>query len=213
MNANKLIWAAFLIGIAVLAYAFRGTIYEKGGTLTATPHPSRQDTVVLRWEGRVGPPMHTLIADAFREWKGTKQRFILSLSSGGGLLTYGGEVIDMLNRIKRTHRLDTVVDSNSHCLSMCVPIYLQGQTRYAAPGSKWMFHEVSAVDVVEDRGVAIDPRVVAAETRRFINDYLRPAGVSSRWLDGLYRKMRGRDYWLTGQQLFDQGAGVIQKLI
>lgn len=212
-NRNTFVWIGFLGAIAVLAFMFRGQIYDAGGKLTVIPDQRNPDSIVFRWDGDIGPPMQTLIADAFSEWRDTKRRIVLSISSDGGLLTYGGEVIALLDRIKQTHQLDTIVERGSVCLSMCVPIYLQGQTRYASPESRWMFHEVSRVDVVDGSKAYSSRSEIAAATTRFINDFLRPAGVSERWLAELPTKMRARDYWLSGRRLFNDGAGVIQKLI
>lgn len=212
-RTNMLVWAGLVAGILVLAGVYRDHLFEQGGRLQVVTKGVPADAVLFRWQGKIGPPMQTLIGDAFTEWRDKKRRIVLSLSSPGGYVSYGRDVIAQLDRIKRTHRLDTVVEGRNTCLSMCVPIYLQGQTRYAAPESRWMFHEPRAVDVVRGERIRTSRRETAADTVRFIDDFLRPAGVSEPWLRHLGRQIRGRDYWRTGRQLVQDDAGIIDKLI
>ena len=67
---------------------------------------------------------------------------MLDLSSCGGDLPELERLIATLRRIKETHRLDTRVGRGATCASACVPVFLQGQDRWGALTSSWLFHEV-----------------------------------------------------------------------
>jgi hypothetical protein len=53
-------------------------------------------------------------------------RVVLFLNSAGGQVDEGDRVIHLLDRIKPTHRLITVVLDGSLCASMCIPVFLPG---------------------------------------------------------------------------------------
>jgi len=48
-------------------------------------------------------------------------------------------VISVL-RERQQVRLITLVNEHDLCASMCVPIFLQGDIRYADPATSWIFH-------------------------------------------------------------------------
>jgi hypothetical protein len=54
------------------------------------------------------------------------------------------EVVEVLKNIRRQASLITLVGEHDLCASMCVAIYLQGQTRYASPAITSLFHGASA---------------------------------------------------------------------
>jgi len=70
------------------------------------------------------------------------RRILLHLSSTGGLTKAGFKIVDYLKQLKRDgYAITTYVDST--CSSMCIPIFMQGQTRLAMPSSRWVFHDAS----------------------------------------------------------------------
>ena len=73
------------------------------------------------------------ISAAFEQNKSTIKKVELKLDSVGGSVAEGEKVIDVLKKIKTTHKLYTVVGAGRRCGSMCVFIYVQGQKRFAAP--------------------------------------------------------------------------------
>lgn len=70
------------------------------------------------------------------------RRILLHLSSTGGRTKAGFKIVDYLRQLKRDgYTITTYVDST--CSSMCIPIFMQGQTRLAMPRSRWVFHDAS----------------------------------------------------------------------
>ena len=155
--------------------------------------------------------MQAKLAEAFKEHRGKTDRFVLSLSSPGGSVGHGGAVIRLLREIRRTHRLDTIVEGSGTCASMCVPIYLQGETRRATPRSRWMFHEVSLRDAITDEKQEMRPSDQKARTDKLFDDYFRPAGVPDGWIKDMREKMRKGDVWRSGDQLMRENTGIIQE--
>jgi len=212
-NANRLVWLAMAGLIAWLAYGFRDQLaFLMTGTLTVTEQGEDADTVRLRWDGPVEAPMAARFREAIAEWRGRKRRFIVDLSSPGGSVDHGGAVIRQLRDLRRTHEVETVVGAGERCLSMCVPIYLAGTTRTASPRSRWMFHEVRIRDVLSDKDLDVPDHVRIRSTDQLFNDYFKPAGVSASWIAVTRHAMRQGDVWRTGQALFNEKAGVIQRL-
>ncbi|MEO0619559.1 MAG: ATP-dependent Clp protease proteolytic subunit [Pseudomonadota bacterium] len=211
--ANRLIWLVMLGTIAALFLVFQDGLLQNAGELTVTEKGVPEDTILLEWRGEVAPPMEGMIRGAYREWRGKKQRFILSLHSPGGSLSHGDRVVRLLKRIAATHQLDTVVENRRTCASMCVPIYLQGENRLAAQSSRWLFHEPRAYDFVTDEPIPTGARETEAMTQRFLRRYFPSAGVPEPWLADAREKMRGRDYWRSGQQLVDERSGIIMRLL
>jgi hypothetical protein len=212
-NANRLVWTLMIGAIAMLAYQFRDSIaFLSTGTLTVSDQDEPADTVRLRWVGPVEAPMAARFREAVSEWGRTKRRFVLEISSPGGSVEHGDAVVRVLRDLRRTHELVTVVQSGDHCLSMCVPIYLQGATRLASPRSRWMFHEVRVRDAITNEEVAVGDRTRTRGTDRLFNDYFRPAGVSESWITVTRHAMRSGNVWRTGRALYEEKAGVITEL-
>jgi ATP-dependent protease ClpP protease subunit len=210
---NWLIWAAFAVAIVVLARDFNANLFVGSGRLTVVTEGLPDDTVEFRWHGKIEPPMQSKLADAFREWGPRKRRIILALSSPGGSVSHGEQVVQLLRRIGQTHALETVVESGRSCASMCVPVYLQGQKRFAAPRARFMFHEVSLRDVVTDKRIRTTRQTTTASTDRLFERFFRPAGVPDAWISRVRRAMTSGDVWKTGRELIEEGANVVQQMI
>jgi ATP-dependent protease ClpP protease subunit len=208
---NRLVWVGMLAVIATLAWRYSGKYLDGRGNLEVITDGA-PETLMLSWSGEVRHPMADSIAKAFREHGGDRKRVVLVLDSPGGLLSHGNEVITELRRIGRTHALETVVENRSICASMCVPIYLQGQSRVAAPGARFMFHEVKVVDPLTNERQPQSERQKAANTFQFLDLYFRPAGVPEAWMKDVAVKIQGRDYWRTAKQLVDEKSGIVQHL-
>ncbi|MEL6373490.1 MAG: hypothetical protein AAFR04_05930 [Pseudomonadota bacterium] len=204
---------ALLAGAAIttVATGFAGEAQakRKAGKLTVR-HVPKKRMVVLYWKGTVARPMANEIRDAFELYRNNDvQRFVLSLSSGGGYVSEGVRVIEVMRKIKQGFRLDTVVDRGNMCGSMCIPIYLQGQTRYAAHASTWLFHEIGRADSKTGRVTVIDPQ----RTDEIFDRYYATTGVTKAWLDDLKRRIKGNDIWLTGRELFAKRTGIAHRAI
>lgn len=173
--------------------------------LVVAPSSSRSDSVVMTWRGRIEGGMAEAIAQAYEQHKATTARILLTIDSGGGSVAEGRRVIAVLERIKLTHQLDTYVKAGSTCGSMCVPIYLQGTKRYAAPSSLWLFHEVSIRNNTTKQITKLD----RAAFLKLVDDYFVPAGVSADWIADMVPKTEGSDYWRTGDALIREKSNII----
>ncbi len=180
----------------------------RSGMLRVDSPVNQPGTVVMYWSGPIVAPMHDRIKLAFDAYARTRIRFILVIHSGGGAVSEGEKVIALLQRIRQTHRFDTVVNRGGVCGSMCVPIYLQGQTRYGARTSSWLFHEITR------RGTRpFASKKVEGQYTALIERYWIPAGVSRAWIDRMLPLAEGHDYWQTGHELITDRANIIMQPI
>lgn len=216
-SLNRLIWGAVIVLLVVLGLKTRDhfAVYFEGiGKLDVRAIPG-EDTVYLRWRGKIEAPMASRIAEAFDRHKAEAHTFILSLSSPGGSLDQGAEVVRLLRRIGVAHTLVTSVEAGAICASMCVPVYLQGQRRIAAADAEFMFHEVNFRDFFskeEDRDVP--EFAIGAETDRLFDKYFEAAGVPQSWISKVRADMAGgHEVWKTGRELFDENSGIVQQVM
>ena len=168
-----------------------------------SPH-QHAGTVFLHWEGTIAAPMADQIDTAFQAFASTRRRFVLFLNTGGGSVLEGEKVIAVLQKIKRTHQLDTSVSQGSRCGSMCIPVYLQGRSRFAGRSSSWLFHEVTRPGAQYG-----STKRVAESYRRLIDKYWVPAGVSQTWIERMLVETNNHDWWQTGNDLIADKAGII----
>lgn len=174
------------------------------GALRVDSPVNQPGLVFLHWNGSIAAPMRDRIQLAFDAFRSSRKRFVLVMNSGGGVVSEGEKVIALLQEIRRTHQLDTAVQRGGVCGSMCVPIYLQGQTRYGARTSSWLFHEITRRGERPFAKKKVDGRYVD-----LIEKYWIPAGVSRAWIDRMLPLAEGHDYWQTGQELLTDKAGII----
>ena len=170
---------------------------------------SKPGTIVLHWTGHIGAPMAQQIQDAFEQRKDQSAHVVLTLASGGGSVQEGEKVIQVLRRIKQTHRLQTVVGHGQMCGSMCVFIYVQGAKRTAALSSTWLFHEASKKDPTTKRTVSLDRKL----WERLVDTYWVPAGVSQEWIAKMKPLTIRTDYWQTGADLVNDNSGFIHEAL
>ena len=182
------------------------------------------DRVVLQWSGPVQPPMSDRFTAAFRQLEDDPRRIVISLNSPGGLIEHGQQVMHVIHMASRDRQIDTLVEAGKMCASMCVPIYLVGAERMAHPAARFMFHEASFLSGpkalpplgarTRDQQLIERARKAAVTqlTDNLFDDDMGPRSVDARWLNNMRAKIRGRDVWLTGRQLVDQGSGVVDKL-
>jgi ATP-dependent protease ClpP protease subunit len=203
----------FLLGALAGALAFVGVFLGQGRPVNAwelqqgrlrLSAPDSGTTVRMVWQGAIAAPMAQQIKDAFEERKHQATRFVLILSSGGGSVAEGERVIEVLRQIKGTHELETVVSQGEKCASMCVFLYLQGQKRYGALTSAWLFHEVARHDPATKQ-TTLD----RAAWERLVDKYFPPAGVSQSWIADLKQRTVDSDYWQTGADLVNANSGII----
>ncbi|MGQ0456623.1 MAG: hypothetical protein ACT4OU_06135 [Hyphomicrobium sp.] len=211
---NRLLWIGMFIAIAVLGsqtYDSLMGFFARVGTLEVHAAPE-DDAVVMTWRGQIEAPMADRISEAFAREKGAARTIILSLSSPGGSLDQGAEVVRLLAKIKQTHRLETIVERDRVCASMCVPVYLQGQRRTASAGANFMFHDVSFRDAFSDDALDVPALATASATDRLFARYFAPAGVPKAWIAKVRAEMKGgEDVWKSARQLLKEDAGIVQE--
>lgn len=208
--ANRLLLVGLIVVAGYLAWQHQSKLFENKGRLAVSV---RGKTAFMFWNHDIKLPMARRITEAYERDGSQVTRFILVLDSPGGALHEGGEVIEVLQKIKTTHQLHTFVGPNSNCLSMCVPIYLQGQKRLAAPESRWMFHEPISVDPHTGEQVKQLEFEANFYARRFFERYFTNSEMAPAWRKQLERDWKGKEIWKTGQQLFDEGANIITQLV
>ena len=190
-------------------------------TLSVSEQPDR---IVLGWSGPVQDPMSERVAAALDRYKADRRRLVLILNSPGGSIEHGRKVVSAIRA--RDRAIDTVVQKAGVCASMCVPIFLAGTRRIADPESYFMFHEASLNNSApqktkrhefSDAEKVLVSQVVktieAHATDELFRNDIGIRGVSAVWLDGMRKKISGRDVWMSGQQLVDERSGIVDNLI
>lgn len=215
MLPDRLIKALLVGAIFVgggLFWQHQSRVFEDKGRLKVSQLDDADRSVVLSWHSEIEVPMVRRLEEAFDKWHGKTGRFVIDLSSRGGALYEGRKVVEFIAYMKKSKRVDTVVGENQICLSMCVPIYLQGQTRLAAASSKWMFHEPQFYELFSDEKADVKQSEKQAVARRFFERYFTNSDITPGWRDRLKVEWRGKEVWRTGRQLADEGSGIIHQL-
>lgn len=164
--------------------------------------------VRIMWSGRIQKPMAQQLSQTIETWHGKALNgFELVLNSRGGKMREGRKVINILRKLKTTRRLNTAVHPGTICGSSCIPIYLQGQERAAGAATLWLLHEVGRSDPKTRKLIALRPK----KTQFYFREYFMPAGVPQAWIDMISKKIRGRDVWWTGVQIYQSGSNIITR--
>ena len=187
-------------------------IFRDRGELTVAPDPNGPDTIVFTWRNKVEAPMARRFEDAYAEWKGKGRRILIDLHSPGGYLEEGEKVIRIIEEMKRTHIVDTQVGARRACYSMCVPIYLQGEERFAAPNARFMFHEPSTVDFYTGDKVERPQFERDYISRRYFDRYFGASPMDPEWRDKLAAEWKGKDLYYTARELVDQHSNIVTEL-
>ena len=192
-------------------------------TLSVSEEPGR---IVLGWSGPVREPMSERVATAIDRYKADQRRLVLVLNSPGGSIEHGRRVVAAIRA--RGRAIDTLVQKAGVCASMCVPIFLAGRERIADPEAYFMFHQVSLSlggkdnakrrEFSETEKARYSDIVKSVETRatdEFFRSDIGIRGVSASWLARMREKISGpgRDIWMSGQQLVDEGSGIVDRLV
>lgn len=168
--------------------------------------------LVFTWRSEIEAPMAARLAETFDQWKGDGRRIILDLHSPGGAIREGEAVIQEIEKMKRSHEVDTRVDARHACYSMCVPIFLLGEKRIAAANARFMFHEPSVRDMATGEKVKEPAFEKEMATRRYVERYFVNSPMDPNWRDDLTASWRGRDVWKTGRELMQEGSNVVTAL-
>ena len=212
---NQVLWFVVIASAAYFGFQARDHIdafLARVGTLDVREDASQQ-TVYLKWTGKIDAPMEEKIAAAFEIYRDRTRTFVLSLSSPGGSLSHGAKVVRLLRGIGETHRIETMVETGRVCASMCVPVYLQGQRRTAAADARFMFHEVSFSDAESNVPIDVPQSATAKETDRLFVNYFKAAGVPDAWIKKIRSEMPGgEEVWKSGRELVEENASIVQEV-
>ncbi|MEI9899070.1 MAG: ATP-dependent Clp protease proteolytic subunit [Hyphomicrobium sp.] len=208
-DTRRSIWPILAALVVSLAAIIATTPYAHAavGKLKLSKSSRLPDILVMTWRGEVRPGMAKVIRAAFDKYKDRFHVIELILDSPGGSVHEGEKVIAVLQQIKKTHRLITIVMPGKRCGSMCPFIYMQGQKRFAAPASIWLFHEVSRSDKRTHKIYELD----RAQWESLIEKYWLPAGVNPVWIAEMKTHTFQSDYYQTGQDLLDHDSGIVHK--
>lgn len=187
-------------------------IFQDRGEVVVTRDRQDPETLVFTWRSEVEAPMARRFEEAYREWKGEGRRIIIDLHSPGGAIAEGEQVIRIIEQMKRTHIVDTRVRSRRACYSMCVPIYLQGEERYAAANARFMFHEPSAYDFYTGEKVDQPKFERDLVSRRYFDRYFVNSPMDPVWRDRLEADWKGKDLYFTARELVEQHANIVTVL-
>ena len=212
------VWLSRLILVSAfglagyMAWDVQRQLFEDKGRLEISASSVVPGAIEFSWRSSVEIPMARRIYEAFEKSRDKSNEIVINLHSPGGSLREGREVISVIEYMKKSHTVYTYVGARRSCLSMCVPIYLHGDVRIAAPNSKWMFHEPSNVDFFTDKKVKVPEFERQSMIRKYVARYFVNSPMNPDWLKALLQKWPGKDVWFTGQQLMDQRSGIISRL-
>jgi hypothetical protein len=174
---------------------------EQAPAVLSLDFDQQNGTLEIDWSGLIVAGVADELRASVAKYGTAIKRVVLFLDSAGGRVDEGDRVIAVLNEIKRRHRLATVVPHGKLCASMCIPIFLQGDDRFAARASLWCRGVAAAGEWRpanrHDRDLALVPQILRVR----------------RGLDALAQKHRahdkGADLWQTGGDLIDAKTGII----
>lgn len=187
-------------------------VFRDEGRLVIELDPSDPNAVIFYWRSDVETPMAHRFAEGFTEWKDKTDRIVIDLHSPGGAIREGEAVIREIERMKRTHIVDTRVRSRRACYSMCVPIFLQGERRSAAPNARFMFHQPTAYDYFTGERVDEPEWEREMTAQRFFRRYFVDSPITPAWRDQLALEWRGKDVFRSAQELVDEQSNIVTDL-
>jgi hypothetical protein len=163
--------------------------------------------VVIEYEGPVAFPMAENLQAIWEEVKKNSrfEKVLLRLNSPGGSDAHGLKAIDVLKEIRERVSLITLVGENDLCASMCIAIYVQGETRYASPASSWMFHGAS-------RFMSNIPSL--SRTKQYF-DLFNDRAIDSSFINFLFENSYVTTpgaYWISGGELAEK-SNIVTKLL
>jgi hypothetical protein len=212
VRLNRFVGLALYGLAAVMAWNLYQRLYADRGQLAVSVDAASPDTLVMAWHHEIKLPMAKLMADAFAARKDSIRRIVIDLDSPGGSLDEGAAVVAVIATMRQSLEVDTRVGAGHDCLSMCVPIFLQGKRRLAAANSRWLFHEPRSVDYFSGKDVSTPGFENRYFARRYLDTYFASSPVDPAWLARTAPLWQGRDLWRSGRQLVDEHSNIITGL-
>ena len=164
------------------------------------------DMVVIKYDGPIAFPMAGNLREIWDEIA-RNPRFktvVLRLNSPGGTQNEGEAVMQILGEIRDHADLVTLVAEHDLCASMCIPLFIQGESRHASPASVWMFHGAT-------RSMSNIPSL--SLTMRYV-DYFKERAVGAKFIASLISKdylVTPGEYWIAGVELATE-SDIVTKL-
>lgn len=166
----------------------------------------QNQSLTISIKGEIFPPLVKNFNLEVKKFKGFKT-LILNLDSPGGYVDEGFLLIDRIKTLKDSGiEIHTTVKNGNKCASMCVPIFMQGSKRSAGEVSSFMFHGAFG-------GFSNTP--IESETKRLIDSFTE-SDVSQIFLQKLIDTdvfNKPGQYWITGQELFDNHSNIVTNII
>lgn len=172
----------------------------------------RRNEVIFEWLFPIQPPMSARLAEAFDKYADKGKRIVINLDSPGGMVEEGGAVIAEIERLKERVEVETHVGAHRVCASMCVPIYMAGEVRTAAPTARFMFHEPTAYDEFSKEEVKRPAFEHQLDVERFFRRYIDPTEMDPAFAAELRESIKGRDVWFSARELAARKANVVETL-
>lgn len=213
MNARYtplLILALFAIAFVVMRANERKFTADEGRLMIR--EDGARDAVILSWSSAVAAPMTRRFREAYDRHGAGASTIIIELNSPGGAVAEGKRLVQLLDRMARTHALETRVGPGDYCLSMCVPIFLKGETRIAAADARFMFHEPASYNSVSGERTKEPGFERRFFSDRFFDRYFENSPMAPAWRAQLERDWVGRDVWKSGEDLWREESGVLTAL-
>lgn len=159
---------------------------------------------VIKVTGMILSPMADELSELLDKIS-SGQRLILDFKSEGGESREGYKIIEAIKKHKARLKIDTFVDNGALCASMCIPLFMQGQTRIAGARSSFMFHGASPINT----------NVPNPISSRVYTDALVEAGASAEWVESLWSQgifSKPMEYWANGEELFAEKSNIVTKV-
>jgi len=192
---------AIAIAAVVLIGANKASAEEPMAGNASLEFNDKDGTLNIEWSGPIARGMADYLRSTFATYGAGLHRVILILDSAGGQVEEGDRVIHVLDELKQTRRLVTVVQDDKLCASMCIPIFLQGNDRLAGRASGWIFHEVT--------GPGADKKELKQQTLQLLDRYYAPAGVSADWIKRIIPIIERAKLWQYGGDLIKANTGIV----
>lgn len=166
-----------------------------------------EGALVLRYRGPIVRATTGILGEARSAAADGFQSLIFDLDSQGGDLDSVRRAVEALRDLRSDLRLVTLVRQGNHCLSGCLPVFMEGEERVAGNASVWMIHGACRSNT----------NLPSLElTQRYL-DMMEGGGVGATFLDELVARgyvLNPGQYWLSGHELHaHEDANVITRLI
>jgi ATP-dependent protease ClpP protease subunit len=200
-------WASLAAAVAIATVtpcvaAPTATPDEEETAATSSLEFNDEDgTLTIEWSGPIVPGMTDYLRTALDKYRAASHRVVLVLNSAGGQVEEGDRAIHILDELKPTRRLITVVLDGNLCASMCIPIFLQGDNRVAGRTSQWIFHKAAKPGA--------NGKQRLEETLQLFDRYYAPAGVSPDWIKSIVPIIKRAELWQSGSDLIKANNGIV----